>query len=362
MSGTRRAIGLMSGTSLDGIDVSIVTTDGRRNAEPGPALTVPYSPALRARLRGVLGGGGPVAEVEREMTAAHVDAVACFVAEHGVAADVIGFHGHTILHRPNDGRTWQIGDGALLARLTGIDVVCDFRSADVAAGGEGAPLVPLFHAALAARLDKPLAILNIGGVANVTWLGAEEGAILAFDTGPGNAPIDDWALRHLGRPIDRDGALARAGHIDAARLADFLAHPFFARLPPKSLDRGDFAAFDGNELTAADGAATLTAMTAAAVARAAAHFPAPVGQWLVTGGGRHNPALMDELVSRLGAPVAPVESVGWNGDALEAQAFAYLAVRSLEGLPLSLPTTTGVARPMTGGRLFRADRSPFGFR
>jgi anhydro-N-acetylmuramic acid kinase len=354
MSTMRRAIGLMSGTSLDGVDVAIVTTDGRQLAEPGPALTVPYSPALRAHLRGVLGGVGPVAEVEREITEAHAEAVVRFIEAHGVAAAVIGFHGHTILHRPAERRTWQIGDGALLARRTGIDVVCDFRSADVAAGGGGAPLVPLFHAALAASLEKPLAIVNIGGVANVTWLGAAEGAILAFDTGPGNAPIDDWALRHLGRPVDRGGALARAGQIDSARLAAFLAHPFFDRPPPKSLDRDDFAVFADDGLGAADGAATLTAMTAAAIARAAAHFPAPVGSWLVTGGGRHNPALMDELARRLAVPVAPVEAAGWDGDALEAQAFAYLAVRSLEGLPLSLPSTTGVARPMTGGRLFRA--------
>ena len=362
MSTVRRAIGLMSGTSLDGIDVSIVTTDGLKVVEPGPAITVPYSPELRARLRGVLGGAGPVAEVELALTEAHAEAVARFVAEQRVAADVIGFHGHTILHRPEKRRTWQIGDGALLARLTGIDVVCDFRSADVADGGEGAPLVPLFHAALAARLDKPLAILNIGGVANVTWLGADDDSILAFDTGPGNAPIDDWAMRHLGRPVDRDGALARAGRVDAARLADFLAHPYFARVPPKSLDRDDFAAFEDNELTAADGAATLTAMTAAAVVRATAHFPAPVGQWLVAGGGRHNPALMDELARRLGSPVAPVEAAGWDGDAIEAQAFAYLAARSLDGLPLSLPSTTGVSRPMTGGRLFRSKHRRYGIR
>jgi anhydro-N-acetylmuramic acid kinase len=354
MSTMRRAIGLMSGTSLDGIDVAIITTDGRQQAEPGPALTVPYAPALRERLRAVLGGTGPVAEVERALTEAHAEAVARFAGEHGVSAAVIGFHGHTILHRPAERRTWQIGDGALLARLTGIDVVCDFRSADVAAGGEGAPLVPLYHAALAAGLDKPLAILNVGGVANVTWLGAEEGAILAFDTGPGNAPIDDWALRHLGRPVDLDGALARAGRVDTARLAAFLANPFFDRSPPKSLDRDDFVAFDDGGLGAADGAATLTAMTAAGIARAADHFPAPVRRWLVTGGGRHNPALMGELARRLAVPVAPVEAAGWDGDALEAQAFAYLAVRSLEGLPLSLPSTTGVARPMTGGRLFRA--------
>ncbi len=221
--------------------------------------------------------------------------------------------------------------------------------------------MPLYHAALAARLVKPLAILNIGGVANVTWLGVEEGAILAFDTGPGNAPIDDWALRHLGQPVDRDGMLARSGRIDATRLAAFLAHPFFDRTPPKSLDRDDFAAFDDagmipGELGAADGAATLTAMTAAAVACAAAHFPAPVNRWLVTGGGRHNPVLMAKLTRLLAAPVAPVEAAGWDGDALEAQAFAYLAVRSREGLPLSLPSTTGVTRPMTGGRFFPVQR------
>src|SRR6185437_4208786 len=236
---------------------------------------------------------------------------------------------------------------------TGIDVVCDFRSADFAAGGEGAPLVPLFHQGLASALEKPLAILNVGGVANVTFLGAA-GEVVAFDTGPGNAPIDDWALRHTGEALDRDGALARSGRVDEARLAAFLAHPFFARRPPKSLDRDDFPLAAADGLAPADGAATLTAMTAAAVHRGAAHFPAPPLRWLVTGGGRRNPALTAELARRLEAPVAAVEEVGWDGDALEAQAFAYLAVRSLRGLPLSLPSTTGVAAPMTGGRLHRA--------
>lgn len=354
----RRAIGLMSGTSLDGIDAAFLVTDGRGETTAGPALTVPYPDDLRERLRAVLGGRGPVAEVERAVTEAHAGAVQRLIAEHRLEAEVIGFHGHTILHRPEEGRTWQIGDGSLLASMTGIDVVCDFRSADVAAGGQGAPLVPLFHAGLAAGIEKPLAILNIGGVANVTWLGESEDAVLAFDTGPGNALLDDWALRHTGRPIDRDGALAAAGRVDPSRLSAFLAHPFFDRTPPKSLDRDDFAGFGGGYASAADGAATLTAMTAAAVARAAVHFPAPARRWLVTGGGRHNPRLMAELTRRLGAPVAPVETVGWDGDALEAQAFAYLAVRALQGLPLSLPSTTGVARPTTGGRVFRASGAP----
>jgi anhydro-N-acetylmuramic acid kinase len=351
----RRVVGLMSGTSLDGIDVAFIETDGEQRVVTGPALTLPYDDALQRRLRGILGGAGPVAEVERELTHAHASAVATLVARHPVAPlDLLGFHGHTILHRPREGRTCQIGDGALLARLTGIDVVGDFRSADVAAGGEGAPLVPLYHAALAAAVERPLAVLNLGGVGNVTWIGPGEAEIIAFDTGPGNALIDDWALAHTGRAVDLEGALAAAGRADEAHLARFLAHPYFARRPPKSLDRDEFAAFVPKTLDAADGAATLTAMTAAAAAQAARHFPAPARRWLVTGGGRRNPVLMAALAARLAAPVEPVEQVGWDGDALEAQAFAYLAVRTVAGLPLSLPGTTGVPRPTTGGRLFRA--------
>jgi anhydro-N-acetylmuramic acid kinase len=349
----------MSGTSLDGVDVAFIETDGRAQVVAGPALTVPYDGGLRERLRSVLGGEGPVESVERELTDAHAAAVEAFRARHNVGRiDVAGFHGHTVLHRPREGRTWQIGDGARLAARIGIDVVCDFRSADVAAGGEGAPLVPVFHAGLAAALDRPLAILNLGGVGNITWLGAGEGEILAFDTGPGNALVDDWALTHTGRPMDADGALARAGRADQGLVQRFLAHPFFVRRPPKSLDRDDFQAFVPNGLTAADGAATLTAMTAAAVAAAIPLFPAPPRRWLVTGGGRRNPALMAALENALGLPVEAVEAVGWDGDALEAQAFAYLAVRSLDDLPLSFPTTTGVRSAMPGGRLFRAAAPP----
>lgn len=355
MSGAvRRALGLMSGTSLDGIDVAFLETDGRTQVTAGPAFTVPYEEAMRTRLRSVLGGQGQVVEVERELTDAHAGAVRAFLARHDVGrVDVVGLHGHTILHRPREGRTWQIGDGARLARSLGLDVIADFRSADVAAGGEGAPLAPVFHAGLAAGLGRPLAVLNLGGVGNVTWLGEGEADVLAFDTGPGNALIDDWALRHTGSPVDRDGALARAGRVDEQAVARFLAHPFLARRPPKSLDRDDFRAFMPDHMSAADGAATLTAITAAAVAAARPHFPAPPGRWLVTGGGRRNPVLMEALSRALAAPVEAVERVGWDGDALEAQAFAYLAVRSLEGLPLSFPGTTGVKAPIPGGRLFR---------
>ena len=344
----------MSGTSLDGIDVAFVETDGLSHVVPGPAMTVPYPAEFREQLRGVLGATEPAEEVETELTRLHAEAVKEFLARHpDIAPDVVGFHGHTILHRPAERRTRQLGDGAALARRVGIDVIGDFRSADVAAGGEGAPLAPLYHAALAAPLAKPLAILNLGGVGNVTWIG-EGDAILAFDTGPGNALLDDWVRSHTGSAADFDGRLAAAGHADEAHVARFLARPYFARIPPKSLDRDDFAGAMPTDLSVEDGAATLTEMTAAAVAAARAHFSAPARQWRVTGGGRRNPALMAVLARRLDAPVRPVEAAGWDGDALEAQAFAYLAVRSLEGLPLSLPTTTGVPRPMPGGRLFRA--------
>src|SRR5437764_3702513 len=239
----RNALGLMSGTSLDGIDVAAIATDGRRRVIPGPALTVPYPEAFREQLRSTLGGVGEVPAVEPERTRLHAAAIAQFRANYpDVPVELIGFHGHTILHRPAERRTWQIGDGALLARLAGSDVVADFRSADVAVGGEGAPLAPLYHAALAGDLAKPVAVLNLGGVGNVTWIGPGDDDILAFDTGPANALIDDWVRSHTGQTADLEGALARTGQISAEHVARFLAHPYFERRPPKSLDRDDFQA------------------------------------------------------------------------------------------------------------------------
>jgi anhydro-N-acetylmuramic acid kinase len=344
----------MSGTSLDGIDVAMIETDGQERVVAGPSLTIAYQDAFRERLRSVLGGTGPTAEVEGELTRLHADAVEQFATRHpNTGIDIVGLHGHTILHRPAERRTWQLGDGALLAQLLGLDVVADFRSADVAAGGEGAPLAPLFHAAVAMTLPRPLAILNIGGVANVTWIGKGT-EVLAFDTGPGNALIDDWVRQHTGAAADIGGALARAGRASTAHVARFLSSPFFERPPPKSLDRDDFREIMPDGLPFEDGAATLTEITAAAVVAAVKHLPAPPLQWLVCGGGRHNPTLMEALRRQLAASVRPLDEVGWNGDTLEAQAFAYLAVRSVRGLPLSLPSTTGVARPMPGGRLFPA--------
>ncbi|EWY37697.1 anhydro-N-acetylmuramic acid kinase [Skermanella stibiiresistens SB22] len=340
----------MSGTSLDGIDAAVIRTDGVSHVETGAFITVPYEEGFRARLRGCLGGQGPVAEVERELTELHAGVVNQ-LKELAGGIDLIGFHGHTILHAPERRKTWQIGDGTLLAKLTGIPVVHDFRTADVAAGGQGAPLVPLYHQALATELERPLAVLNIGGVANVTWLGRRGGKdVLAFDTGPGNALIDDWVLSHTGQPYDADGALAASGTMDRAVLDRLMTAAYFRKAPPKSLDRDAFDVTPVAALGAADGAATLTAFTAAAVARSAGQLPQPPVRWLVTGGGRRNGHLMALLRAMLGVPVEPVDSVGWHGDALEAQAFAYLAVRSRAGLPLSVPGTTGVPSPMTGGQ------------
>ena len=350
----------MSGTSLDGADAALIETDGVSVAAFGPWRTAPYPDDLRARLRAVIDGRGEREAAERALTEFHADLAEALLAEAGVpqgGGRVAGFPGHTVSHEPEAGRTDQIGDGAALARALGIGVVNDFRSADVAAGGQGAPLVPLFHAALARRsgLGAPLAVLNLGGVANVTWIGgpADED-LLAFDTGPGCALIDDWVLSKTGAAFDRDGRLARSGAVDRAALDALMAHPYFDAPPPKSLDRNAFDPAPVSGLSAEDGAATLVAFTAEAVRRALAHMPAAPLRWLVTGGGRHNPALMAALAERLGAPCDPVESVGWQGDALEAQAFGYLAVRSRRGLPLSLPRTTGVPRPLSGGVLHPA--------
>ncbi len=355
----RLALGLMSGTSLDGIDAALLWTDGERLAEPGGFLSAPYESDLRERLRALLGSDPAAAErapVEADLTRAHAEIIDLLLEKERITASkikIIGFHGHTLFHAPDDRRTIQIGDGELLAAVIGRPVVNDFRSADMILGGQGAPLAPLYHRARAYTLGHPLAVLNIGGVANVTWLGPDDSDILAFDTGPGVALLDDWVSGEGRGRFDRDGALARAGRCNEKALRALMESAFFGRPPPKSLDRNDFRSDAVKGLGAADAAATLTAFTAAAVAAACAHLPAPPDRWLVTGGGRHNPAIMDQLRARLGAPVEPVESVGWRGDALEAEAFAYLAVRHLRGLPLSLPSTTGCREPAQGGRLWR---------
>ena len=358
-----RAVGLMSGTSLDGIDAALLTSDGERVEAFGAARTTSYPEAFRGRLRRFL-GREPTADADdlatiEELTDRHAEAVRLLLTEANLAPgdiDLVGFHGQTVLHRPDQRRTVQIGCGRRLAETLGIPVVGDFRSADVQAGGEGAPLVPLYHAALAQDLPRPLAVLNIGGVANITWIG-EQGnspSVLAFDTGPGNALLDDFVSARTGQPCDVGGALAAAGRVDGARVMAWLRHPWFRRPPPKSLDRDDFRfVLDAvADLSPADGAATLTAFTARAVTLALLALPDAPRRWLVSGGGRHNNALMRMLGDQLGAPVEPVEKAGWRGDVLEAEAFAFLAVRAVRGLPLTLPTTTGVAHPLTGGTLY----------
>ena len=351
---TMRAIGLMSGTSLDGVDAAWLETDGEHISHFGPTAMLAYEDDLRADLRRLLDLAPTLApddpflrRVEARITRDHAIAVGLT----GRVAQVIGFHGQTILHAPEQRRTWQIGDPALLALLCRMPVVHDFRSADVAAGGQGAPLAPLFHAAMAAQMEKPLLIVNIGGVANITYLGPK-GEILACDTGPGNGPLDDLAQRHLGQPYDKNGALAASGTPDSARLATLRSHPYFARPAPKSLDRLSFSSLIDTAtsgLSPADAAATLAAFSIAAITQF--RLPANPLRVLVCGGGRKNPVLMRGLQAHFTAPVQPVEAAGWDGDALEAQCFAFLAVRSLKGLPISLPSTTGVPQPLTGGRV-----------
>jgi len=353
-----RVIGLMSGTSLDGVDAALLRTDGEGHIAPEAFLTVPYDAALREKIRasfGTLPGQlDKVRDVARALTLAHAEAVQRLLAEQGLRAqdiDLIGFHGQTISHAPEKGYTCQIGDGALLAELTSIKVVNDFRTADVKAGGQGAPLVPVYHQALASRLAKPVVFLNIGGVANVTYIG-KNGELIAFDTGPGNALLDDWILQKTGQLFDAGGKMALSGKVNEAVLKQLLAHPFFSAPAPKSLDRNAFASRAWENLSAADGAATLAAFTVQSIVKAESYFPERPQQWIVAGGGRHNSYLMQQLQRHLSSPVSSIDELGLNGDAIEAEAFGYLAVRSLRGLPISFPTTTGAAQPMTGGKLY----------
>jgi anhydro-N-acetylmuramic acid kinase len=371
------ALGMMSGTSMDGVDIAAILTDGEHILRVGPSATRPYTASERQLLRQANADAagmedrnarpGTLAQAEAMITRAHIDAAQTFLAGHPDLApeiSAIGFHGHTVLHRPEAGLTVQIGDGQALAQALGRTVVHDLRAADVAAGGQGAPLVCAYHQALvrASGQEMPAAVLNTGGVANLTWMGAG-GELLAFDTGPGNAMIDEWALRHTGEPMDRDGALARRGTVDQTALlaleADERLRTYFLKPPPKSLDRGDFAhsAQAVAHLSPEDGAATLCAFTAHAVALAVAHLPGSPRSWVVSGGGMHNPVLMRELRERVSPGIVSADSIGWKGDFLEAQAFAYLAVRSLRGLPITFPGTTGVSQPMTGGRLAMPQRA-----
>lgn len=359
-----RVLGMMSGTSMDGIDLALIETDGGSTVRFGPTGYSPYEPADRALLREAVFRAaqmgireskteGVLAQAERMVTLRHAEAAERFLLAHAddfPDVDLVGFHGQTVLHRPREGVTLQLGDGAALAARLRLPVVYDFRSEDVSAGGEGAPLAPAFHQALveAANLPKPVVVLNLGGVANITFA-PEHGDPLACDTGPANALIDDLMLARTGEACDRDGATAARGSVDEHRLAQLLDHPYFDLPAPKSLDRNAFSSAPVADLATQDAAATLTAFTAESVARMIKSLSGNVQRVVVCGGGARNPALMGALQARLPCLVQSADELGWSADAMEAQAFAYLAVRVRRGLPLTFPMTTGAPRPLTGG-------------
>ena len=361
------ALGLMSGTSMDGIDLAAVTTDGEGTVRRGPSAFVPYDASFRNRIEAALADAKPIthrnerpgdlAALERELTLRHAAAVNRFRSDFSsLTLDLVGFHGQTVLHRPEIGLTVQLGDGDLLARECGLPVVYDMRANDMVHGGQGAPLVPAYHAALAASLPAdlcrfPVCFVNIGGISNITYV-PETGAPIACDTGPGNALIDQWVSAQGGVPFDADGAIASAGGIIASVADAYLASPFFSRGAPKSLDRGDFTLEPTAGLELSDGARTLAAVSARSILRIAEHLPQPPALWIICGGGRKNPHIMADL--REGASNAEVilaEDAGFDGDAMEAEAWAYLAVRSVRNLPLTFPTTTGCRMPVSGGLL-----------
>jgi anhydro-N-acetylmuramic acid kinase len=362
-------IGLMSGTSLDGVDVALIETDGKRIKGFGPSGYRPYTPHERSLLRQALTEAvhlpqrdarpGILREAERAVTIAHAEAVATFIAQNRISCediDIVGFHGQTVLHRPERKLTVQIGDAAALAKAIHIPVMHDFRAADVAAGGQGAPFVPVYHRALAQSLERegPIVVVNIGGVSNITYIDGAD-TLIACDTGPGNALLDDFMYRVMSQPFDREGRLAAQGQPDQAWIDRALQLPFFGLPPPKSLDRNDFAQLKLAVTTApADGAATLTALTVSAIARIVPLLPKIPQSWVVAGGGARNLTMMRMLRERLApASVQAADTLGWSGDAIEAQAFGFLAARGMKGLPLSYPATTGVPIPMTGGIIAR---------
>ncbi len=353
-----RVLGAMSGTSLDGVDAAVIETDGEQVLGFGPTAYRPYSDVERATLRAALGQwSGAAVEAAAEV----VETVHAQLLSQFDDVDLVGFHGQTLAHDPAGGRTLQVGDGSILADVLGRPVAWDFRSNDVAMGGQGAPLTPFYHWALARRIKatQPLAILNLGGVGNLTWIDPSrnapeaEGALLAFDTGPANAPLNDLMQARLGQPFDEQGELAASGTVDDGIMSTFMDHAYFYKIPPKSLDREAFDDLKAaiSNLSNADAAATLTACAAAAVMRGMEHCPAPPARLLVTGGGRMNTTLMAMLSASLECPVEPIEEVGLDGDMLEAQAFAYLAARVKYGLPTSCPGTTGVGAAVGGGQI-----------
>jgi anhydro-N-acetylmuramic acid kinase len=363
--------GLMSGTSLDGVDAALIETDGERVMRFGPGAETAYTKDERAILQRAVDaalawrfrGDEPdiFAEAEAVLTDTHARAVEALCARAGIepfALDLVGFHGQTVIHVPPEdgapGRTRQLGDGAALVRRLGCAVAFDFRSADMAAGGQGAPLAPAWHRALveSSGLETPIGVLNIGGVANLTLIG-RGGELTAFDTGPGNGLIDAWVAEKTGGVMDKDGALSARGRVLEAGLEELLSHPHFAKMGPKSLDRWDFSLDPARNLTIEDGAATLAEFTARTVAIGLDGVPQRPQRLIVCGGGRKNKDLMTRIARACGLPLVTAEAVGWRGDLIEAEAFAFLAARTAKDLPISWPGTTGVKQAMGGGRIVR---------
>jgi anhydro-N-acetylmuramic acid kinase len=369
------AIGLMSGTSMDGIDVALIRSDGESIVETVAHAEFPYEAAFKKQIGGSLDAAktltksgdrnGELRDLETAITRRHASAVHEFLTANNLQQgdiDLIGFHGQTVLHRPDQGFTVQLGQGQLLADETGIAVVCDMRANDMAHGGQGAPLVPVYHQALAEGLSgefanrKPLCFVNIGGISNVTFIGTD-GELIAFDTGPGNGLIDQWVEAIAGIPFDQDGTIAAEGRVVGTIVRQYLENPFFARKIPKSLDRNDFSPPKPGAAMLEDGARTLANVSAAAIFKACDHLPQKPELWIICGGGRKNPHIVSDLQKLAQAAnrakVVLAEEAGFNGDTMEAEAWAYLAIRSKRHLPLTFPKTTGCNRPVSGGRLFQ---------
>lgn len=343
-----RAIGMMSGTSLDAVDIALIETDGYHHIKPIAASSFPYSAQERETVKACFGKSTATAEAINIITSAHIKALQNF----GHQADLIGFHGQTIFHDPANRLTVQIGEAQKIADTLQTPVIADLRQNDVKHGGQGAPLLPLYHRAraLAASLPLPAAIINIGGVSNITWInGAEDHEILAFDCGPGNALLDDFILSRTDQPFDKDGTMAAAGKADQTLIDQWLGAPYFTQKPPKSLDRDAWNTSAAADIKTENGAATLLGFTVQAIAQGLKQCPATPKALYITGGGRHNAHMMKQLENISQIKTSPVESLGWDGDAMEAEGFAYLAVRSKLGLPITLPSTTGAAKALSGG-------------
>ena len=355
------ALGILSGSAIDGVDITFIKTDGVDVFETGHTITVPYEDELRQKIRSVLGlkpdtpeNQNLLNEVEKELTQFWAEAVKDYIATYDVEVDVIGLDGHTVCNEPKNHFIYQLGDGELLSKLTGIKVVYNFHSADIAAGGQGAPLGVTFYNAITMQKEKPLAVVDISGISSISWIGSY-GEMVSFHSGPGNAAIDEWVMKHAGMHMDYNGKLAITGVVNEQIVSALMKHKYFAKYPPKSTHREEFKEklehLEG--LSLEDGAATATAFVAESIAYSLLlYVPEIPKKIMVCGGGAKNPTLMRFLRQRLpDVEVCTAEDWGQNSIAVGVQTIAFLAVRRLYYLPISFPTTTGVYEPMIGGKL-----------